>query len=37
MAQITQQHVPILTSGFVGLLVLAIIGLGVMNYVANKG
>ena len=37
MAQVTPQHVPVLTAGFVGLIVLAIIGIGVMNYAANKG
>ena len=36
MAQVTQQHIPVLTSGFVGLLLFGILGIAVLNYVANR-
>jgi len=36
MAQVSPQHVQPLTMGFVGLLVFALLGLGVLNHVANK-
>lgn len=36
MALVTPQHVPVLTSGFVALLVGSILALGVLNYVTNK-
>lgn len=36
MAQVTPQHVPVLTSGFVALLVGTILAIGVLNHVANK-
>jgi len=37
MAQVTAQHIPILTGGFVVLLVGALLGIAVLNRVANKG
>ena len=36
MAQISEQHVPMLTSAFVGVLALSIIMLGVLNYLADR-
>jgi hypothetical protein len=36
MAQISAQHVKPLTAGFVALLVLATIGIGVLNVAANR-
>jgi hypothetical protein len=36
MANISAQHVKPVTSGFVGLLVLAALGIGVLNHFANK-
>lgn len=36
MAQISTQHVAPLTSGFVGLLVLGLIGIGILNAAANR-
>lgn len=36
MAQISQEHVAPLTSGFVALLVLAVISFGVLNKLANR-
>lgn len=35
MAQISPQHVTPLAMGFIGLLVFAILGIGVLNYTAN--
>lgn len=35
-AQISPQHVAPLTSGFVALLVLGVVGIGVLNKVANR-
>jgi hypothetical protein len=36
MANISPQHVQPLTMGFVGLLVLSLLGLGALNKLANK-
>ena len=36
MANVSPEHVPILTSGFVGLLVFALLGIAGLNYFANK-
>lgn len=36
MAQVDVQHIPVLTSGFVGLLVLSLLGIAVLNWSANK-
>lgn len=36
MAQVTAQHVPVLTSGFVALLVGTILAIGALNHFANK-
>ncbi len=36
MATVDAQHVPVLTAGFVGLLVLSLLGIAGLNYLANK-
>jgi hypothetical protein len=36
MAQVTAQHVPVLTAGFVGLLVFALLGVAALNHFANR-
>ena len=36
MAQVDAQHVPILSSSFVGILVVTLLLLGVVNYAADK-
>lgn len=36
MAQVQQNHVPLLTSAFVGALGLSLIALGIINYLADK-
>lgn len=36
MAQLQQNHVKPITSGFVGLLVLAVVGIGILNAAANR-
>lgn len=37
MANISTEHVQPLTMGFVGLLVFALVGIGIINCVANRG
>lgn len=36
MAQVSSQHVPQLTYGFVGLLLFSLFGIGVLNHLADK-
>ncbi len=36
MANVTSQHVPVLTAGFVALLVGTLIGVAVLNHFANR-
>jgi hypothetical protein len=36
VAQVDAQHIPVLTSGFVGLLVLSLLGIAALNWAANK-
>lgn len=36
MATVSQEHVTPLTTGFVGALVIAVLGIGIVNYLANK-
>lgn len=36
MATVDGQHVPVLTAGFVGLLLMALIGIAALNYAANR-
>lgn len=36
MANVTPQHVPVLTAGFVALLVGALLGIAALNHFANK-
>jgi hypothetical protein len=36
MATVDSQHVPILTAGFVGVLLLALVGIAALNYAANR-
>ena len=36
MAQVDAQHVPVLTSAFVGILVVSLLLLGTMNFLADK-
>lgn len=36
MAAVTPQHVPVLTAGFVALLVGSLLGIAALNHFANK-
>ena len=36
MAQVQANHVPVLTAGFVGLLVFGLLGIAALNFMANK-
>jgi hypothetical protein len=36
MAQISSDHVQPLTMGFVGLVVFALVGIGIVNCIANR-
>ena len=36
MANVSSQHLSPLTMGFVGVLVFAILGIGIVNHLANK-
>lgn len=36
MAQVDPQHIPVLTAGFVGLLLIALVGIAALNYAANR-
>lgn len=36
MAQVDAQHVPVLTSAFVGVLVVTLLLLGTMNFLADR-
>lgn len=36
MATVDSQHVPVLTAGFVGLLLLSLFSIAALNWAANK-
>lgn len=36
MAQVDAQHIPVLSSAFVGILVVSVLLLGALNFLADK-